>query len=71
MKKILSTILLVCLFTLTAITALAYTGNSNSFKFHSEGCRAEQKIRADHRIHFDTRDEAIDAGYKPCGICKP
>ena len=45
--------------------------NSNSMKFHSEGCRAEQKIRADHRVYLETREEAINAGYTPCGICKP
>lgn len=51
--------------------ALAYVGNSNSMKFHSEGCRAEQKIRADHRVYLETREEAINVGYTPCGICKP
>lgn len=51
--------------------ASAYVGNSNSMKFHYEGCRAEQKIRADHRVYLETRDEAIANGYKPCGICKP
>lgn len=71
MKKMLSTLLFICLFTLTTMTALAYTGNSNSFKFHSEDCRAEQKIRTDHRVHLETRDQAISSGYTPCGICKP
>lgn len=51
--------------------ALAYVGNSHSMKFHAEGCRAEQKIRADHRVYLETREEAINAGYTPCGICKP
>lgn len=56
---------------LASSAAFAYVGNSHSYKFHIEGCRAEQKIRADHRVYFATRDEAIQAGYVPCGICNP
>lgn len=68
MKKI---ALLTALLVTLCSTTLAYVGNSASHKFHYEGCRAEQRIRADHRVHFDTREEAIDAGYAPCGICRP
>lgn len=56
---------------LSASTAFAYVGNSASYKFHAEGCRAEQKIRSDHRVYFETREEAVAAGYTPCGICRP
>lgn len=66
------TIVLCCLLTLgLSAMALAYVGNSHSMKFHAEGCRAEQKIRADHRVYLETREKAINAGYTPCGICKP
>ncbi|MFR4872940.1 MAG: Ada metal-binding domain-containing protein [Dialister invisus] len=71
MKSLKKSLLLASLLMLLTSTAFAYVGNSASHKFHSEGCRAEQKIRADHRVHFDSRDEAIAAGYIPCGICKP
>lgn len=69
MKKILTLVALTTC--LMASAAFAYVGNSNSYKFHIEGCRAEQKIRADHRVYFDTREEAINDGYTPCGICHP
>lgn len=68
MKRIMC---LVILLLLTVSSAFAYTGNSKSLKFHYEGCRAEQKISQSNRVHFDTRDEAVSHGYKPCGICKP
>lgn len=71
MKSLKKSLLLASLLMLLTSTAFAYVGNSSSHKFHHEGCRAERKIRADHRVHFDTRDEAIAAGYTPCGICKP
>lgn len=71
MKKIKPALLLSFMLIALTSTAFAYVGNTSSHKFHYEGCRAEQRIRADHRVHFDTREEAVDAGYTPCGICKP
>jgi competence protein ComEC len=46
-----------------------YIGNANSKKFHLPTCSnlpAEQ-----NRVPFDSRKEAIDAEYEPCGNCKP
>jgi len=71
MRNLKKPLLLASLLMLLTSTAFAYVGNTSSHKFHYEGCRAEQRIRADHRVHFDTREEAVDAGYTPCGICKP
>ena len=48
---------------------IVYIGNKNSKTFHKSTCGslpAEQ-----NRITFNTRQEAIDAGYTPCGSCKP
>ena len=52
-------------------TAFAYVGNMSSKKFHYDNCRAASKIKAGNRTTFESRDEAISAGYKPCGICRP
>jgi competence protein ComEC len=47
----------------------AYIGNANSKKFHLPAC---SKLPAEqNRVPFDSRKEAIDAGYEPCGTCKP
>ena len=46
-----------------------YIGNKNTHKFHYPSCRtlpAEQ-----NRVFFDTREAAVNAGYDPCGNCKP
>jgi micrococcal nuclease len=40
-------------------------------KFHADGCRAAQKINPANQVYFDTRDDAVAAGYTPCGICQP
>ena len=54
-------------------TALAasYVGATTTGKFHYVSCRWADKIRPDHRAYFESREEATDAGYIPCKVCKP
>jgi endonuclease YncB( thermonuclease family) len=47
----------------------AYHGNANSHKFHHSGCRHFNCKNCD--VIFGSRDEAIQAGYSPCGMCRP
>jgi methylphosphotriester-DNA--protein-cysteine methyltransferase len=52
-----------------AIAAGAYHGNIKSKIFHDADCRyfdCKNCVAV-----FDTRAEAIEAGYRPCKICKP
>lgn len=46
-----------------------YIGNTNSHKFHRSTC--SYLPDESNQIYFDSRDEAIDAGYSPCGRCHP
>lgn len=48
-----------------------YVGNLDDHLFHEPNCREAKKLTAGNRIYFDTRDEAIDAGYRACKICRP
>lgn len=48
-------------------TATGYIGNKNSKKLHTPDCKNLPK--EDNRITFDSYDEAIAAGYTPCGSC--
>lgn len=71
MKTLKKSLAIASLLILVAGSAFAYVGNSNSFKFHTEGCRFERKIRNDHRVYFKTKNEALHAGYVPCKVCRP
>lgn len=51
--------------------ATTYVGNKSSYKFHYQGCRAERRMKEYNRIYFSSRQEAINYGMTPCGICKP
>ena len=55
----------------TAAVQAAYVGNRNSMKFHSADCRYAAQIKAENRIAFDSAEQALIAGYTPCGACKP
>lgn len=47
----------------------AYIGNVNSKVFHLESC---SNLPAEaNRVSFASREEAVNAGYTPCGNCNP
>jgi hypothetical protein len=48
---------------------VGFVGNETSAVFHRLECRVFQ---ADEMSPvFVTRQQALDAGYRPCGVCRP
>ncbi|MCR5590816.1 MAG: MBL fold metallo-hydrolase [Lachnospiraceae bacterium] len=51
---------------------ITYVLNINSMKFHYPDCSSVTDMKPKNRQDVDwTRDECIQAGYEPCGSCKP
>lgn len=48
-----------------------YVASKRSNKFHRPDCEWGQKIAPYNLIKFNSRDEAIKAGYEPCRVCRP
>jgi len=48
---------------------MSYIGNRKSKKFHETSCRTLPK--ENNRTYFSSREEAVSAGYNPCGNCHP
>lgn len=48
-----------------------YVGNANTLKFHYSSCPSVQDIKAENLMSFSSRQQAVEAGYQPCGRCKP
>lgn len=73
MKKFLTAIFAVIVLTASVATVLAanYVGNANSGKFHYANCSFVGRMNPDNRVEFNTREEAINAGYIPCKRCQP
>ncbi len=73
MKKFFAVIvtLIVTTAAFATVLASAYVGNSNTHKFHYADCSSVGKMKPAHKVTFNTRDEAVNAGYVPCKRCKP
>lgn len=73
MKKFFVAVVAVVVLTASFATVLAssYVGNSNTGKFHYADCHFVGKMNPNNRVYFNTRDEAVKAGYVPCKRCKP
>jgi len=50
---------------------VGFLASKNSQVFHKAGCKSAAKISAKNVVKYATRDEAIQAGKKPCAECKP
>jgi micrococcal nuclease len=54
-----------------ADAAAPYIGTTRSMKFHTARCEWGQKITPNNAAYFQTREEAIAAGFIPCKVCNP
>ena len=57
--------------TATAPIAGGFVASARSQVFHRADCKSAAKISAKNLVHYATRDEAIQAGKKPCAECQP
>jgi len=54
------------------VPEITYILNTNSMKFHRPSCESVSDMWHKNRADFyGTREEAIEMGYVPCGICDP
>lgn len=53
----------------TEENAVNYIGNLKSHVFHRSDCTGLPAEK--NRILFDSREQAIEYGYRPCGTCNP
>ena len=49
----------------------SYIGNKNTKKFHKPSCSSVKDMAEHNRIGLESRNDAISAGFSPCGRCKP
>ena len=48
-----------------------YVSSKNSQVFHRPNCRSVKRIKPENLVGYNSRDEAIQAGKRPCKVCKP
>jgi len=55
----------------TAVTKYLYVASKNSKVFHKSTCMWAQKIAPKNLVRYKTREDAINAGKRPCKRCEP
>ena len=48
-----------------------YVASKFSIKYHLLSCNQVRGLQKQNTIGFTTAEEAVKAGYVPCGVCKP
>lgn len=49
----------------------SFIGNSSSHIFHKPDCSSAENMKDGNKVTFESRDEAVVAGYTPCKRCSP
>lgn len=63
--------LLALLLTLPALAAPQYVASRIRDPFHSVSCEWAHKISKHNAVYYETREEAMEDGHRPCKVCKP
>lgn len=77
MKKFIAAV--IALITLATVTVFAappqfntpYIGNAYRKTFHKRDCPSVRQMNVANQVPLNSVQEALDAGYHPCGRCKP
>lgn len=48
-----------------------FVASKNSQVFHTPNCSSAKRIKPENLVGYNSRDEAIQAGKRPCKRCKP
>lgn len=72
MRKRLALSILAVLFLAAAVLAAPqYVASIHKEPFHRISCRWAQKILPKNAVYYNTREEAVQDGHRPCKVCKP
>lgn len=71
LKRIALSTLAVLLLAAAVLVAPQYVASINKEPFHRISCRWAQKISPYNAVYYETREEAIQDGHRPCKACKP
>ena len=73
MKRLRLTIAFIIIFLAAAhvLAAPQYVASMLRQPFHFVTCRSAMNINPSNAVYFETRQKAIEAGHRPCKLCKP
>ena len=53
------------------VAAFRYVSSKNSRVFHGPRCRSAKRINPENLVTYSSRIEAVQAGKRPCKVCRP
>ena len=71
LKHIALSTLVVLLLAAAVLAAPQYVASINKEPFHRVSCRWARKISPSNAVYYNTRQEAINDGHRPCKVCRP
>jgi hypothetical protein len=57
--------------TTSSAASYPFVASKSGKAFHRPDCRWAQNISADNLVTYQSRDEAVQSGKRPCKLCKP
>ena len=70
-KRFALSVIAVLLLAAAVLAAPQYVASVNKEPFHRISCRWAQKISPKNAVYYNTREEAIQDGHRPCKVCNP
>jgi methylphosphotriester-DNA--protein-cysteine methyltransferase len=75
MKRVWAAVAAICFLTFTAGAGFAadcnFVASKGGEKYHNAACGIVKNIKDENKLCFNYPEEAIQAGYSACGMCKP
>lgn len=71
LKRITLSTLAVLFLAAAVLAAPQYVASIHKEPFHRISCHWAQKISPKNAVYYNTREEAIQDGHRPCKVCKP
>ena len=71
LRYIFITLLVALLLALPAVASPQYIASRLRHPFHHVSCRWARDIMSYNAVYYETREEAINDGHRPCKTCKP
>jgi hypothetical protein len=68
------TTIVICLFLLFSVSLWAadkYISSKYSVYYHKQSCKKVRKIDPLIKVIYNSPKEALEAGKRPCSLCKP
>lgn len=70
-KRFALSVIAILLLAAAVLAAPQYVASVRKEPFHRVSCKWAQKISPKNAVYYNTREEAVQDGHRPCKVCNP